>query len=82
LYVNYKSLNTIIIKTRYPLLLIKKIFDRITGVKIFTKFNIKTIYYQIRIRENDKQKIAFRTKYRLYEYLIIPFNLINIPASF
>jgi len=54
LYVNYKNLNTITIKNRYPLLLIKKIFDRVTKVKIFTKFNIKIIYYRVCIRENDK----------------------------
>jgi len=54
LYVNYKNLNTITIKNRYSLLLIKKIFDRVTGAKIFTKLDIKIIYYRIRIRENDK----------------------------
>jgi len=53
LYVNYKNLNIITIKNRYLLLLIKKI-NRVTKAKIFIKFNIKIIYYRIRIRENDK----------------------------
>jgi len=54
LYVNYKNLNTVTIKNRYPLLLIKKIFDRVTRAKIFIKFDIKIIYYRVRIRESDK----------------------------
>jgi len=54
LYVNYKNLNIKTIKNRYPLLLIKKIFDRVTGVKIFIKLDIKIIYYRVRIFENDK----------------------------
>jgi len=54
LYVNYKNLNTVTIKNRYPLLLIKKIFDRVTGAKVFTKLDIKIIYYRVRIRENNK----------------------------
>jgi len=54
LYVNYKNLNAVTIKNRYPLLLIKKIFDRVTGVKIFIKLDIKITYYRVRIRENDK----------------------------
>jgi len=54
LCVDYKGLNIITIKNRYPLLLIKKIFDRVTGAKVFTKFDIKIIYYRVRIRESDK----------------------------
>jgi len=54
LYVNYKSLIIITIKNRYSLLLIKKIFDRVTGAKNFTKLDIKIIYYRVRIRESDK----------------------------
>jgi len=68
------------------LLLIKMIFDRVTKAKISTKFDIKIIYYRIYyriyIRENDKQKTAFRIKYKLYKYLIISFKLINVFASF
>jgi len=54
LYVNYKDLNIITIKNRYLLLLIKKIFDRVTKAKFFIKLDIKTVYYRIRISENNK----------------------------
>ena len=54
LYINYRELNFITVKNRYLLFLINKIFDRVVGAKIFTKIDIKIIYYRVRIRENDK----------------------------
>jgi len=54
LYVNYKNLNIVTIKNRYLFLFINKIFNRVSGTKIFIKINIKIIYYRIRIRDNNK----------------------------
>jgi len=54
LYVNYKDLNTVTIKNRYLFLFINEIFNRVSGTKIFTKINIKIIYYRVRIRDGDE----------------------------
>ena len=82
LCVDYRGLNTITQKNRYPLPLIDKIMDRVCGARVFTKIDVKNAYYCIRIREGDEWKTAFRTRYGLYEYLVMPFGLTNAPASF
>jgi hypothetical protein len=82
LCVDYRGLNAITIKNRYPLPLVGEILDRLSGAKIFTKIDIKNAYYRIRIRKGDEWKTAFRTRYGLYEYLVMPFGLTNAPASF
>ena len=82
LCVDYRGLNKITVKNRYPLPLISEILDRIQGAQYFTKLDIKDAYYRIRIREGDEWKTAFRTRYGYYEYLVMPFSLINTPATF
>ncbi|SLM33612.1 gag polymerase env [Lasallia pustulata] len=82
LCVNYRGLNAITQKNRYPLPLIDKIMDRVCGARVFTKIDIKNAYYRIRIREGNKWKTAFCTRYGLYKYLVMPFGLTNAPASF
>jgi len=80
--VDYRSLNDIITKNRYPLPLINEIIDRISSAIVFSKIDLKDIYYCICIREGDKWKIAFRIRYSYFKYLVIPFGLTNAPITF
>jgi hypothetical protein len=82
LYVDYRSLNKLTIKNRHTLFLIGELIDRLSDTAIYIKLDIKNIYYKIRIRSDDKWKIAFRTRYDHYKYIMISFNLINAPATF
>jgi hypothetical protein len=81
-YIDYRALNKFIIKNRYSLLLIKEIMNKFGGAKIYTKLNLRNIYYKIRIKNNDKWKTAFRTRYNYYEYIVISFELINVSVTF
>ena len=80
--VNYCDLNIIIVKNRYFLLLISKIVNRLNRVKIFIKFNIIVVFNKLKIKKDDKFLIAFRTRFELFEYLIMLFKLCNDFASF
>ena len=80
--INYRQLNSIMKKNQYPLPLISEIQDRIGNAKIFLKIDLKQAYHQIRIKEGNKQKAAFRLKEGLYKPLIIQFRLINVLAIF
>jgi hypothetical protein len=70
------------IKNKYPLPRIDVLFDQLAGAKIFSKIDLRWGYHQIKIRPCDVPKIAFSTKYGLYEYLIMSFRLTNAPAYF
>ena len=80
--IDYRQLNSITRKDRYPLPLISEIQDRIGNVKIFTKIDLRQAYHQIRIKEGDKQKAAFRSKEGLYKPLVMQFGLINALVTF
>jgi len=82
LYVDYRALNSVTIKDRCALPLVNETLDRIRGVRYFTTLDLKDAYYRIRIRTGDKWKTAFRTRYRHFEYIVIPFGLTNAPATF
>ena len=82
LYVDYRGLNKITVKNRYPLPLMGEILDRVNGATVFSKIDLKDAYYRIRIRPGDEWKTAFRTRYGHYEYLVMPFGLTNAPAAF
>ncbi len=82
LCVDYRGLNSMTIKNRYPLPLIDEIHDRLSGARVFTKVDVKNAYYRLRIREGDEWETAFRTRYGLFEYLVMTFGLTNAPASF
>ena len=82
LYVDYRGLNTVTVKNRYLLPLITETLDRLCGSKKFTKLDLKDAYHRIRIKEGDEWKIAFRTRYGHFEYLVMPFGLANAPATF
>ena len=82
LCVDYRGLNNLTIKNRYPLPLIGESLDRLGRAKRFTQLDLTSAYHQMRIKEGDKWKTAFRTRYDHFEYQVMPFGLSNAPASF
>src|SRR2546430_5224651 len=82
LCVDYRGLNSVTIKNRYPLPLVGEIMDRLSKAKVFTKLDLRNAYYRIRIQEGDEWKMAFRTQYDHFEYMVMPFELANAPATF
>jgi hypothetical protein len=80
--VDYQSLNEVTIKNKYPLPRIEDVFDQMKGVGVFLKIDLRSGYLQLKIRESDISKIAFRTRYGLYEYTVMSFGLTNAPAYF
>jgi hypothetical protein len=82
LCVDYRGLNAITIKNRYPLPLISELMDRLSHAKIFTKLDLRDAYHRLRIRKGDEWKTAFKTRYGHFEYLVMPFGLANAPATF
>jgi hypothetical protein len=82
LCVDYQPLNVVTIKNKYPLPRIDLLFDQLAGAKVFSKIDLKSGYNQIKIREEDIPKIAFSTRYGLYEYLVMSFKFTNAPTHF
>jgi hypothetical protein len=80
--VDYRPLNAVIVKNKYPLPHIDILFDQLSKAKVFSKTDLRSGYYQIKIRPEDVPKTAFSTRYGLYEYLVMSFGLTNAPAHF
>ena len=80
--VDYRALNAITVKDRYPIPLINEHLDRLSSAKVFTKLDLKGAYNLLRIAEGHEWKTAFRTRYGSYEYLVMPFGLCNAPSTF
>jgi hypothetical protein len=79
LCVDYRGLNKVTIANRYPLPIMSELQDRVRGPKIFTKIDLKNGYNLIWIKPGDEWKTAFKTRYGLYEYTVMPFGLSNLP---
>ena len=82
LCVDYRGLNNLTIKNRYPLPLIGESLDRLGRAKRFTQLDLTSAYHRMRIKEGDEWKTAFRTQYGHFKYQVMPFGLSNAPASF
>ena len=82
LFVDYRQLNKLTILNKYPLPLMTELRERVAGATVFTNLDLKDGYQLIRIRKGDEWKTAFRTRYGHYEYKVMPFGLVNAPATF
>ena len=75
--VDYHPLNAVTVKNKYHLPRIDTLFDQLAGAMVFSKIDLRSGYYQIKIRPNDIPKTTFSTRYGLYEYLVMSFGLTN-----
>ena len=80
--INYRQINKVTVKNKYPLPRIEDLFYQLKGAGVFSKINLRSGYYQLRVKEVDVPKTASRTRYGHYEFLVMPFGLTNAPSAF
>ena len=82
LFIDFRQLNKLIVKKKYPFARIDDIFDHLKDAKVFTNIDLTSGYHHVRIKEEDIIKISFRTMYGHYEFTMVPFGLSNAPVVF
>ena len=82
LCIDYRQLNRVTIKNRYPLPRIDDLFDQLRGARVYSKIDLRTDYNQLRVRDTEIPKTAFRTRYGHFEFMLMPFGLTKSPATF
>ena len=80
--IDYQQINKVIMKNKYPLPRIEDLFDQLKGAGVFSKIDLRSVYYQLRVKDVDVLKTTFRTRYSHYEFLVMPFGLTNALAGF
>ena len=82
LCIDYRQLNRVMIKNRYPLQRIDDLFDQLRRARVYSKIDLRTSYHQLRVRDTDIPKTVFKTRYGHFEFTVMPFGLTNAPAAF
>ena len=82
LCIDYRKLNKVTVKNKYPFHRIDDLFDQMRGVEVFFKIDLRSSYHKVRIKDEDIHKTTFRTRYGHYKFVVMPFGLTNAPTTF